>query len=260
MGPGDDRAVPGSTGCRVAVGLWCALVAAVLVVLVVLGRFLTLAVVGGMSALLTLLYAFTLSWMGKQEAPEHEPDAWLPPSDGHRPTARFDLDVETERLWDYGTRAWLFGVLVGVALLAMVTAAGVLPAREHVPGGEGGIALGFVLAGAVIVVLCYVDAAIEWRKRHAAVVAGGWRAAEVLVFTPSGRADRSKVSVRYRDHSRILLYPAASTHLVGARGQAHSQEVWVGGAGRFMVVLFPPEEPGQWPYAVPVAAREPRLR
>lgn len=229
MGPGDDRAVPGSTGCRVALGLWCALVVAVLVVLLVLGRFVTLAVVGGASALLTLLYAFMLSWMGQEEAPEHEPDTWLPPSDGRRPTARFDLDLETERLWDYGTRAWLFGVLVGVAVIAVVTAAGVLPAREHVPAGAGGIVLGLVPAGAV------------------------------LVFTPSGRADTGKVGVHYRDHSRILLYPVASTHLVGARGHAHSQEVWVGGAGRFRVVLFPPGEPGQWPYAVPVGAREPRV-
>jgi hypothetical protein len=245
---------------RVALGLWCAFVVAVLVVLLVLGRFLTLAVAGGVGVLLTLLYAFTLSWMGKEAAPEQEqPDAWLPPADGRRPTARFDLDVETERLGDYGTHAWLFAVLLGVGVEAAITTAGVLPAVEKIPAGGGGVALGLVLVAAAVGILCFVDGAIEWRKRHAAVEADGWRPAEALVFTPSQRYDNSKVSIRFRDHSRILLHRRSSTHGISRRATAASQEVWVGGAGRFMVVLFPPDESDPWPYAVPVAGYEPRV-
>ena len=200
-------------GARVALGLWCAFVVAVLVVLLVLGRFLTAAVAGGAGVLLTLLYAFTLSWMGKEvsagagAAGRLAPTRRRPPPDGP-----VDLDIETERLWDYGTHAWLFAVLLGVGIEAVITAAGVLPSVEKVPAGGGGVALGLVLVAAAVGILCFVDGAIEWRKRHAAVVADGWRPAEALVFTPGHRTDTSKVSIRFRDHSRILLYRRSSTH------------------------------------------------
>jgi hypothetical protein len=251
---------PGVTGSYVALGLWCAFEVAAVVLLVVLGRFVTAAIVGGVGVLLTLLHAYTLSWMGRETAAEPDPDAWRPPGDDRRPTARFDLDIETERLWDYGTRGWLLSVLLGAVVVAAVTAAGALPSAERVPRGGGGVALGLALACVVAGILACADAAIEWRKRHAAVVADGWRPAQALVFLPSGRADNGKISVRYRDHSRILLDRRPSTHLVSRRARTGPQDVWIGGAGRFMVLLFPPDDSDPWPYAVPVVARAPRVR
>ena len=88
---------------RVALGLWCAFVVAVLVVLLVLGRFLTAAVAGGAGVLLTLLYAFTLSWMGKEEAPEQDSRT----AGSHPPTAavRRPASTSTSKPNDCGTTA-----------------------------------------------------------------------------------------------------------------------------------------------------------
>ena len=129
---------------------------------------------------------------------------------------------------------------------------------ENVPAGGGGVILGFALAGAAMGILCFVDGAIEWRKRHAAVVADGWRPAEALVFTPGHRADTSKVSIRFRDHSRILLYPRASTH-----GSPPGDRGVPGGLGRRRGALhgraLPAGRVRPWPYAVPVVGYEPRV-
>ena len=79
-----------------------------------------------------------------------------------------------------------------------------------------------------------------------ALVATGWRAAEVTVAC--GRPP--EVRARYRDGSRIVLRCALSTHCA----DPGDRRAWIGGWGRQMVVLFP-----HGPHAVPAYAIGPRI-
>lgn len=102
-----------------------------------------------------------------------------------------------------------------------------------------------------------VIAARNWRRRHDAVLDSGWY---------KGRAHVShylkqvpKIAVTYRDGSEIALKGSTSTHAPGAFGEFYDMPVWVGGAGRDMVVLLPRGRTHDGLHAVPVHADGPRV-
>jgi uncharacterized protein DUF3592 len=100
-------------------------------------------------------------------------------------------------------------------------------------------------------------AARNWRRRHDAVLDSGWY---------EGRAHVShylkqvpEIAVTYRDGSEIALKGSTSTHAPPAFGEFHDMPVWVGGAGRDMVVLLPRGRTRDGLHAVPVRADGPRV-
>lgn len=246
----------------ITMAAWYAVVIAAFIVLMVLDRLASAAVVVVAGVVLSLGYGAVFSRWARQAkiglmVAEGGAVTWLPPADARRP-AGFDLDVETERLGDYGTRAWIFAVLLGAAGVALVVTIGILQPGPRFWSGDSPLWLGLVLAAAIIAAGFFLAASLGWRKRQVAVVASGWRRAEALTRLSTDRYSTSKVSIRYDDFSRIVLLPVPTTHVVLRRARTAPQEVWVGGADRAMVVLFPPVERDGWPYAVPMKAREPR--
>jgi hypothetical protein len=124
--------------------------------------------------------------------------------------------------------------------------------NEFVTGG----AYFLVLVACVMIPLSAV-AARGWQRRHRAVRTSGWRAGTAHVtHAPSQRAT---FAVKYRDGSRITLKAATSTHTPPAFGQFRGVPVWVGGAGRNMVVLLRRGRIRKALHAVPVRAAAPRV-
>ena len=261
MGQGADRFKRRQRILLIAFGAWYAVVIAACLVLMVLDRFVAAAIAAVASVVLSLGYAAAFSRIGRQvainQAAEQGPITWLPPAGSRRPVD-FDLEEETERLRKYGSRAWSLAVLYGIADVLAIVAIGVLGPIEKVLRNDDAWALGIPLAGSIIAIGLSMAAAVGWQKRYDAVAASGWRRAEALITLSESRGGSSKVSIRYGDHSRIVLLPVPSLHYVGRRARTASQEIWVGGGDRAMVVLFPPDDRGWRPYAVPARAREPR--
>lgn len=245
----------------IVLGVWYAAVLAASGVLMVLGRFVAAAIAAVACVVLSLVFSAVISRAGRQaavnEASKQGPITWLPPAYSRRPVD-FDLDEETGRLRTYGIRAWSVAVWLGIADLAAIVVIGVLRPSETFLRSDGSWALGALLAGSLIAMGLSMAAAVGWQKRHDAVAASGWRRAEALITLSANRYDSSKVSIKYSDHSRIVLLPVPSLHYVGRRARTASQEIWVGGSDRAMVVLFPPDDRGRRPYAVPARAHQPR--
>jgi hypothetical protein len=100
-------------------------------------------------------------------------------------------------------------------------------------------------------------AARGWQRRHRAVRTSGWRAGTAHVsHHPKQRAE---IAVKYRDGSRITLKAATSTHTPPDFGEHRGVPVWVGGAGRNMVVLLRHSKSRNALHAVPVSAANPRV-
>ncbi|MDT7797516.1 MAG: hypothetical protein QOI78_949 [Actinomycetota bacterium] len=102
-----------------------------------------------------------------------------------------------------------------------------------------------------------VIAAVNWRRRHRAVSATGWRIASVTVVPDypvrKGR-HMPDIDVVYRDGTRITLRAATSSHGSVPLKHEPNRRAWIGGTDRDMVVLFPH---GRWrepPFAVPAYA------
>lgn len=102
-----------------------------------------------------------------------------------------------------------------------------------------------------------VIAAANWRRRHRAVRATGWRIASVTVVPDypvrQGR-HMPDIEVAYRDGSRITLRAATSSHGSVPLKDQPDRRAWIGGTDRDMVVLFPHGRWRQPPYAVPAYA------
>ncbi|MEV6825330.1 DUF3592 domain-containing protein [Amycolatopsis sp. NPDC051102] len=102
-----------------------------------------------------------------------------------------------------------------------------------------------------------VIAAVNWRRRHRAVLATGWRIASVTVV-PDYPVRRNRhmpdIEAEYRDGTRMTLRAAMSTHGSVPLKHEPNRRAWIGGTDRDMVVLFPN---GRWrpgPYTVPAYA------
>ncbi|OXM68634.1 hypothetical protein CF165_11105 [Amycolatopsis vastitatis] len=102
-----------------------------------------------------------------------------------------------------------------------------------------------------------VIAAVNWRRRHRAVLATGWRIASVTVVPDKPmRSNRHlpDINVEYRDGTRITLRAATSSHGAAPLKNEPNRRAWIGGTDRDMVVLFPHGRWRQPPYAVPAYA------
>lgn len=111
-------------------------------------------------------------------------------------------------------------------------------------------------AGGIGLVLSVI-AAVNWRRRHRAVLATGWRIASVTVVPDKPmRSNRHlpDIHVDYRDGSRITLRAATSTHGAAPLKNEPNRRAWIGGTDRDMVVLFPHGRWSEPPYAVPAYA------
>ncbi|MFG1642212.1 DUF3592 domain-containing protein [Amycolatopsis sp. NPDC049252] len=113
-----------------------------------------------------------------------------------------------------------------------------------------------MIAGASGLVFSVI-AAVNWRRRHRAVSATGWRIASVTVVPDypvrKGR-HMPDIEVAYRDGTRITLRAATSSHGSVPLKHEPNRRAWIGGTDRDMVVLFPH---GRWrepPFAVPAYA------
>ncbi|MDQ7809458.1 hypothetical protein Q5425_37535 [Amycolatopsis sp. A133] len=113
-----------------------------------------------------------------------------------------------------------------------------------------------ILAGGSGLVLSVI-AAVNWRRRHRAVLATGWRIASVTVVPDypirSGR-HLPDINVGYRDGTRITLRAATSSHGSVPMKNEPERRAWIGGTDRDMVVLFPHGRRRRPPYAVPAYA------
>jgi hypothetical protein len=67
----------------------------------------------------------------------------------------------------------------------------------------------------------------------------------------------AEIAVKYRDGSTIALKAVTSLHAPHASGEFSGVPVWVGGAGRDMVVLLPRGRVRKSLHAVPVRAAGP---
>jgi len=118
-----------------------------------------------------------------------------------------------------------------------------------------GLAIGMIAGVSGLVFSLF--AAVNWRRRHRAVSATGWRIASVTVV-PDYPVRRNRhmpdIEVAYRDGTRITLRAVTSSHGSVPLKHEKNRRAWIGGTDRDMVVLFPH---GRWrppPYAVPAYA------
>jgi hypothetical protein len=111
---------------------------------------------------------------------------------------------------------------------------------------------------ACVMVPFSVLAARGWRRRYQAVRISGWRKGAARVSQHSTML--AEIAVKYRDGSRIALKAVTSLHAPHALGESSGVPVWVGGAGRDMVVLMPRRGVRKAFHAVPVRVAGPRAR
>ncbi|WP_326955032.1 hypothetical protein [Amycolatopsis sp. NBC_01286] len=172
-----------------------------------------------------------------------------------------DLDVQTTRVRALGLRATGFAVLWAVVTVVAGVAAAVVLTRD--PASSGTDSPPEIAAATPLVVIVFalmgfgfsVAAAVNWRRRHRAVTASGWRPATATVTRGSGMCT---VILTLGDDTRIRTQSIGSTHGAANMTDFPGTPVRFGGADRSMVVLFPRGLFRNGPYAVPVRSLEPK--
>ncbi|GHF62770.1 hypothetical protein FHX82_002965 [Amycolatopsis bartoniae] len=146
------------------------------------------------------------------------------------------------------TRARWLVAGAGMALLVLVAAfAGAGANNILTPVCAVSLPLALVCVPALLV------EAVGWTRRHRSVVRTSWQPASATIDAPAGQwgsrtPSPAWASVTYPAGHRVTL--RASTRL----NSKNPRPVWVGGEGRYMVLLVPVE--GRKP--VLVAARKPK--